>query len=518
MEQLALQMRRLMRGSEAATGRHWHAKTEADRSAYAAARRQGFLVEGRCNRSDGRIIVGRAQDLSGGHQWCGLPVQQLTGQHVGVSGATGTGKSFLLAALLWQLLKARVPVIVVDMKSELCDLLLETIVPALVASGREDLVDQVRVIRPFDPARVPLLRLTEPERDVSPQVQSLNIATALGEAVGQDHGLRMQRLLLPAAGLAVERNLPLPAVLDWLRDPARFAREAASSSDPVIRAYAIHELPRENRASLDAVRARLDLLFHLPEVRRALSAPRCIDFHECLGSGLTLLDFGSPPGGAEAAMRFISGPVAARLSRSILSRHVDEQTPHAVTLFEEFQELLQRHQIEQFKRLLSLCRFKRVALHFSNQQPAQIAAADRTLLKVLRTNLGVEMIFRSSVEDARALAEGLSTRSPDETLTQARTRFIEEIASLPRRAFILWLKSAPFGPQRLASPRLDLKALRRAAARIAPDVRERIRAGAASVDRAQLEESLAAEQQAAAHQPQIWPLDQERRVRAPRLG
>src|SRR5262249_8308220 len=130
----------------------------------------------------------------------------------------------------------------------------------------------------------------------SAQIQSLNIATALGEAVGQDHGVRMQRLLLPAAGLAVERNLPLPTVLDWLRDPARFAREAATSSDPVIRAYAIHELPRENRSSLDAVRARLDLLFHVPEIRRALSAPRCINFNECLSSGLTLLDFGSPPG------------------------------------------------------------------------------------------------------------------------------------------------------------------------------------------------------------------------------
>src|SRR5207247_10408096 len=180
------------------------------------------------------------------------------------------------------------------------------------ACAPDDLVSQLRASRPFDPGPLPQLRLTGPERHVSPQLQSRNIATALGEAIGQEHGVRMQRLLLPAAGLAVERNLPPPTVLDWLRGPARFAREAATSSDPVIRAYAIHELPRENRSSLDAVRARLDLLFHLPEVRRALSAPRCIDFHQCLGSGLTLLDFGSPPGGAAAAMRFISGPVAAR--------------------------------------------------------------------------------------------------------------------------------------------------------------------------------------------------------------
>jgi hypothetical protein len=411
-----------------------------------------------------------------------------------------------------------VPVIVVDMKSELCELLTDTVVPALVAAGRDDLVEQVRIIRPFDQARIPLLRLTEPEENVSTQIQSLNIATALGEAVGQDHGVRMQRLLLPAAGLAVERNLPLPTVLDWLRDPARFAREAVTSNDPVIRAYAIHELPRENRSSLDAVRARLDLLFHLPEIRRALSAPQCIDFSDCLNSGLTLLDFGSPPGGAEAAMRFIAGPIAGRLSRSILSRQVGERTPQAVVLFEEFQELLQRHQIEQFKRLLSLCRYKLVALYFSNQQPAQIAAADRTLLKVLRTNLGVEVIFRSSVEDARALSEGLSVRSPDETLTQARTRFVEEIASLPRRHFFLWLKSASFGPQRLTSPRLDLDALRQAGATLLGEARDRIRTGVASVDRAEFEQALAVEDPMATNQPQILPIEPKQRHRAPRLG
>jgi len=515
---LALQVRRLLRGSEADMGRRWHAKAEQDRSAFALARRQEFLTETHCNREAGRLIVGRAQGLDGTHQWCGLPLEWFTAQHVGVSGATGMGKSYFLAALLWQLLKARVPVIVVDMKSELCELLTDTIVPALVAQGRNDLVDHLRIVRPFDQARVPLLRLTEPERGVSTQVQSLNIATALGEAVGHDHGLRMQRLLLPAAGLAVERNLPLPTVLDWLRDPARFAREAATSSDPVIRAYAIHELPRENRSSLDAVRARLDLLFHLPEIRRALSAPRCIDFQECLGSGLTLLDFGSPPGGAEAAMRFVAGPVAGRLSRSILSRQVSARTPQAVVLFEEFQELLQRHQIDQFKRLLSLCRFKRVALHFSNQQPGQVAAADRTLLKVLRTNLGAEFIFRSSVEDARALSEGLSVRSPSETLAQARAWLVEEIASLPRRHFFLWLKSSAFGPQRLTSPRLDLGALQREAITVPVEVRQRIRSGVASVDRMEFEQALAAEEPATSPQPQILPIDDDRRLRAPRLG
>jgi hypothetical protein len=436
--------------------------------------------------------------------------------HLGVSGATGTGKSYLIAALLFQLITRRVPVVLVDMKSELANLLLDVVVPAIIARGREDMLDRVRVVRPFELGRVPLLRLTEPEPRVSQQVQSMNIAQSLSEAVGHDLGPRMLRALLPTAGLAVERNLPLPVLTDWLRSPETFARAAAGSADPIIRAYAVHELPRENRSSLDALRARLDLLFHLPEIREALSAPRCLSFDECLESGVTILDFGSPPGGAEAAMRFIASPVAGRLGRAVLSRQMHAATPPAIVCFEEFQQLLGTHQLEMFKRLLSLCRYKLVNLWFSNQQPAQIAEADRTLLRILRTNLGAECIFRSSVEDARTLSEGLSTRSSDETLTQARSRMVEEIATLPRRSFFLWLRDSSFGPQRLQSPRLDLEAMRRAGARLSPEQRERIRLGSVSVAR-----SVGAVKGPETHvepDPRVAPLAPGKRRRTPRLG
>jgi hypothetical protein len=395
--------------------------------------------------------------------------------------------------------------------------LLTVVVPAVVARGQKDLLDRVRVVRPFESGRVPLLRLTEPEPRVSPQVQSMTIAQSLSEAVGHDLGPRMLRALLPTAGLAVERNLPLPVLTEWLRSPETFARAAASSSDPIIRAYALHELPRENRSSLDALRARLDLLFHLPEIREALSAPSCISFDQALDSGVTILDFGSPPGGAEAAMKFIAGPVAGRLGRAVLSRQMAAATTPAIVCFEEFQQLLGSHQLEMFKRLLSLCRFKLVNLWFSNQQPAQIAEVDRTLLRILRTNLGAECIFRSSVEDARPLSEGLSTRGTDETLAQARGRMVEEIATLPRRAFFLWLRDSSFGPQRLQSPRLDVDALKRSAATLSPEERGRIRLGSASIART-VAEAMVPLEHADEPDPRVAPLRPDKRRRTPRLG
>jgi len=512
----AAQVRRLLKGSESETARRWHAAAERARDADAYSRREQFLRELRCHDGDGRIRLGRARTPDEGFQWCGLPIETLCAMHLGMSGATGTGKSYLIAGLLYQLLRQCVPLIVADMKSELAGLLLDVVVPAVIASGREDLIERVRVVRPFETGRVPLLRLTEAEPRVGREIQSINIAQSLSEAVGHDLGPRMLRALLPAAGLAVERNLPLPILTEWLRSPETFARVAATSTDPIIRAYALHELPRENRSSLDALRARLDLLFHLPEVREALSAPRCLSCDECLSSGITILDFGSPPGGAEAAMKFIAGPVAGRFGRAILSRDMHDDTPPAVVVFEEFQQLLGSHQVEMFKRLLALARWRRTALWFSNQQPAQIAEADRTLLRILRTNLGAECIFRSSVEDARAMSEGLSTRSGEETLAQARSRMIEEIATLPRRAFFLWLRDCAFGPQRLQSPRLDLAQLREAAARLSPQQRERIRTGSASI--ARTIEPAQPPTVESEPDPRVAPLPQGRRRRTPRLG
>lgn len=516
MEHFTGRLRRLLKGPEADLARRWHATAERARSADTRARRDAFLRQMRAEPGDGKVLIGRAQSDEGRFQWCGMSLPSLCSMHIGISGATGTGKSFMVASQLYQLVKLGVPVILTDMKSELADLLLNVVVPAVVARGREDLIDRIRVIRPFEAGRVPLLRLTEPEPRVSRQIQSMNIAQGLSESVGEGLGVRMLRAMLPMAGLCVERNLPLPVLTDWLRQPELFARTAASSSDPIVRAYALHELPRENRSSLDALRARLDLLFHLPEVREALSAPRCVDFGECLDSGVTVLDFGSPPGGAEDAMNFIAGPVAGRLGRAILSREVSDDTLPAVVVFEEFQQLLGSYQVEMFKRLLALCRFKKVCLWFSNQQPAQIAEADRTLLRILRTNLGAECIFRSSVEDARTLSEGLSTRSADETLTQARSRMVEEISTLPKRAFYFWLRDSAFGPQRLQSPRVNVGALKASAASLAPEQRERIRLGTVSIERP----ADASSPSAASPEPdpRVAPLPPQKRRRAPRLG
>lgn len=430
----------------------------------------------------GGVALGRAETAQG---WQWVRTDRFLASHILTTGATGTGKSREIAAVLYQILRAQIPTFLVDLKSELSGVAVDTLVPALAHQGID--VGPIRVVRPFDPKFVPLLRLTEPEVGVSREIQALNLATALGEAVGEDLKIRMHRAFLRLCSLAIEKNLPLPVIAEWASNPQQFTREARSSSDPQVKRYASHEFARESRASLDALRARLDELFHLREIRLALSAPTCLSFPETLESGLTIFDLGSPPAGAELAVRFIGGPILGRLTRAVLSRPPGKP---CLIVYEEFQEILGKHQVEQFKRLLALSRFKGVCLWFSNQQIAQIDDVDPMLRRILRTNAGLEMIFRSSIEDAAKLSQGLSIRRPHESLAAARQRFTEDVASLPQREFYLWVKDAPYGPQRIRSPKMDLEELDTLGRQLSIEDRLAIQRGVVSISVDQVCESV----------------------------
>ena len=296
----------------------------------------------------------------------------------------------------------------------------------------------------------------------------------------------MNRIFLKLTTLAIELHRPLPDVLRWLENPAALARDARESSDAAIRSYASQGFSRENRQTLEALLARLDTFLFLPETRLALSAETCVSFRDCLSSGVTIIDVGDPPAGAERVARFWAGVLGGRLTRAILSRKVTDRTRPAWVIWEEFQEALGRSQTEQFGRLLALARYKKVALWFVNQQPAQVAAQEPALVRALRTNTGLEAAFRCNIEDARALAHALPMPEAG-SAAEARQGLLEELTRLPDRTYLLWLKQARFRAQKVRSPRLDLQSLSDAAKQCPQRLRARIRQGTVAVPRVELE-------------------------------
>ena len=492
MNGLVLKARSWIARDEAARARRWHAQAATRLSEAEREERRAFEAVMRKPARRGSAVLGRARDLHGSPFWVGMPIEQLISMHGWTTGGTGTGKTFeALGLQLPILLRGHHPTVYFDMKGEFSELLLEVVLPALASTGEcDDLLEQVRVVRPFDRDFIPQLRITRPEVGIAREVQAVLLTNQLQEALGDDLGGRMLRVYLKLVTLAIELDEPLVTLRRWLERPEAFVRAASRSEDPELREYARLQYARENRMSVEALAARIDTFLHLTETRLALSAPDCVSFADCLRRGVTVVDLGNPPAGAERIARFWSGILIGQLARAILSREVVDDTPQAHVVFEEFQEALGRSQVDQFVRLLSLARYKRVGLLFINQQPAQIAAASPILLKALRTNANWFAVFRSNLEDARAMAHALPVPAGGNGKAAGREELVEELTRLPDREFRLWIRRAPFRAQRVRSARLDLDELRRRAATVPEEIREHIRRGTVVVPRAELEEAL----------------------------
>jgi len=426
------------------------------------------------------IVLGRAVNRRGQNFWVRMLESDFFATHHWITGSTGSGKTYSAVSTLLSVLSRHPPkpVIVFDFKGELTTLLLTTILPALVAQpGGEHLLQHLRVVRPF--ARfAPMLNLTLPEPGVPREIQAMTIATAIEEALGADLGHRMNRAVLRLITLAIELLEPLTVVRTWLEDPTSFAQAATQSTDPSLRMYAATLRARENRASIDALLARLDAFLFLPATRRVLSAPGCVSFADALERGITIVDVGDPPAGAEGQTRFWGGALVGKLMRAVLSRPVGPDSQHAYVPFEEFQEAVGPHQMAQFARLLALARYKRVSCLFINQQPGQL---DPALVKILRTNCGVEAAFRANVEDARAYAHAVALPGRVKHAAEARQALVERLTRLERRQCLLWVKEKARA-QLVRSPRLDLERLRELAAQVPADVRNAIERGTVSMD------------------------------------
>lgn len=485
-----LHMRRLLVRDDASRARRLHAWA-ATRLSPAQERELALFEEvTRGDPSRDRILLGRARDAQGEPFWVGMPMGRFLGGHGWITGGTGTGKTYAALALqLAVLRRAAHPCVYFDMKGEFAELLVNVVLPAIAAHEKPYSVN-VRVIRPFDRRYLPLLRITRAEKGVSREVQAMVLASQLRDALGEDLGGRMLRVFLKLVALAIELDEPLVVLSRWLAQPDTFLRAATRSEDPELREYAWSQYQAENKLSIGALAARIDTFLHLPETRLALSAPSCLSFADCLESGVTVIDLGDPPAGAETIGRFWSGILIGRLARAILSREVSPGSPQVHVVLDEWQEALAVSQVEQFARLLSLARFKKVGLVFVNQAPAQVAERSPLLVRALRTNCNWTMTFRSSLEDARAMAHSLPL--PEERRgSGGREELVEELTRLPDRDAMLWIRQAPFRAQRVRSPRVDLDALRDRAATVPEGVREAIRQGTVALPRADVEEAAA---------------------------
>jgi hypothetical protein len=472
-------VQRMLVGREDALARQWQRRLEnAASPGYRAFLRAMTVTPGR-----GRVVMATTRNSQGEWTWLGLPVEQLTGYHAGIAGGTGTGKTTLVLVILFQIaLENRSSLLVFDAKGETAALVLDLLVPVLLkVEGGEVLLDRLRVIRPFDPTNVPLLNITRAERGVPKEAQAYGVASAVEQALAEPLGGRMHHVLVRGATLCIELGLPITDLQRWLEDPRSFLKAAARSSDAALREYVRIGFPQENRESIRALASRLNALLFWPGAREALCAPGTMSFADALAEpGLTVVDVGNPPSGAERLARFFGAALLGQMARAILSRPVTPETHSALLLAEEIQEVLGPEEARQLGRLFATARYKRTAVWTTNQSRSQLAAVDPALVAAMRANLGLQVQFRTSPEDAAAFAYMLPEEAGGD---EGRRELIHSLTRLPQRHCYLAVRDVGLHAQLVLSPRINFEALRKQAEQTSPEVFERIRRGIAALPR-----------------------------------
>lgn len=504
MEDLALLLRRLL-------GRHDASSAlERERREIAAALAEPadarLEEEQRRLRAHARDAL-RIGESAGGDDFLVALPDLLS--HLWLLGASGSGKTYLLLYLLlvlwWRL---GVAIVCVDGKGEMRELLLETLLPALLARlprrEAEKLAASVRVVDPFAATSLPPMNVLVRDPSIPVEIQATDVASSVVSAVDAGTGLRIDnilhwtlRLAIQAQGtfLSVRRGLQEGAVLDGL---------VRLVGDPEVTSYFLQRFPSEPQASKLALLARLDRLLALPATRACLSAPSCLDFGAMLDSGFTIIDLGRAPAGAREIADFWATLIGTRLFRAVNCRPPAGTAPPAVVAMDEWQNLLTPHIAADIENQLALARSRRVSLWLANQQVAQLKSGG-SLRDIVSGQTAVQVMFRSTIDDARAMRHMLPVtgreprpkpppwerrnQAPYLATAEELELRVREVSQLPQRHAYWWDRRKPWSAVRFRSATVDLGD----PARLHRDLRDAIRQGSVAVPVADLQRAIEAE-------------------------
>lgn len=385
--------------------------------------------------------------------------------HSLILGGSGSGKSRLAAVLAKQYLAllarepARLGFFVLDHKSEFCEAMRQVVgelVRDLPARQANALLDRLVVVNPFSSSALVPFQILRPEPGVDAEAQAFECASLVNRLGGAELGVKQNEFtyFLLLLGIVDPRCISLPELAAMLTDLPALVRTAESSPHERVRTFFGAEA-RLPAASIDGVRARLHALLRLPSTRLMLGAKSCVSFADMLKDKILLIDVGSPTLGCEDIAAYWTAIINLRLTRAIFSRrHADAVRP-VWGVIDEFQVgLAATGAAEHYERILTMARSRGVAMTLITQSLAPAARLSPSLPKSVLSNCAVQMLFRSSPEDARALAGMFalsgarrrpksapweeSTKAPFYTPSEERELLITETARLPARTFWFW--------------------------------------------------------------------------------
>ncbi len=407
-----------------------------------------------------------------------LPLFEIGQGYSVVTGGMGSGKTMAMCLVLEGII-ARLPDLrslafgLIDPKGELFDrvlYLLAARLECLDQERREELLKRIVVID-FSARRavssyniLALWPNTEPDFFVTSRLETLRELLPSGDKLSLRGGEVLKNVLI----LLAEFGLPLTYLNNVLAAEAFRSRLITKSKNPELKWYFTHHFAQEGKATIAALRARMESLFASEGVRLALSGPTAPDFRRLQNEGKIVL--------INCAGRSITRGVRSRLQEVVVSDirqgiFARPNNPPVKYLWvcDEAQNLFRaRQQQENVEDICTMGRSFGSYFCFMCQNLTS-AVPDTRFLETVHTNIRWSLTLRGTPRDAQFLRAALPVTGrrprPDVhpfrehslySLDEERALLLEGIAHLPDRTGYLWLKTHSAEAIRLRTRSLNI--------------------------------------------------------------
>lgn len=315
-------------------------------------------------------------------------------KHTHIIGATGTGKSTLIANLILQDIRRGLGLVLFDPHGDLID--------DVIALLPEDRIQDVVLIDPADTGFTIGLNILQAHTDIEREILSSDLvasfrryATSWGDQMSAVFGNAIQAILENSEG-------------GTLNDLRRFLIEKEfrqtflkNVTDPTVLYYWQKEFPLLKTNSIGPILTRLDSFLRPRSIRNMVIQNRGIDFEHLINSNKILL-FKLSQGLIGMENSFLLGSLLLSKIHQAIFRRQQHTTRNALFLYlDEFHNFI----TPSIKEMLSGIRKYHVGLTLSHQDLQQLQREDTELLNSVLSNTNNRVVFRVGEPDAKSLQD-----------------------------------------------------------------------------------------------------------------
>lgn len=316
-------------------------------------------------------------------------------KHTHIIGATGTGKSTLIANLMLQDIQKGYGAVLFDPHGDLID--------DIIAHTPQDRLKDIVLVDPSDIDYPIGINILQAHSDIEKEVLSSDLV-AVFKKYATSWGDQMSAVL----GNAIQAILETPEG-GTLHDLRRFLLEKEyrqkrlqKVNDPSIRYYWLKEYPLLKTNSIGPILTRLDTFLRPRSIRNMVVQQQGIDFETLLNTNkIILLKLSQGLIGTENSY-LLGSLILSKIHQVIFRR---QQTQHRNPVFiylDEFQHFI----TPSIKEMLSGIRKYNVGLILSHQDLQQLQREDTELLNSVLSNVHNRIVFRVGEPDAKKLQDG----------------------------------------------------------------------------------------------------------------